>query len=425
MIRVPGFRWGIVLLLFLGTTLSFFDRQILSVLAPAIQKDLGIDDRSYSHVVMAFLLSYTLMFTLGGRFLDRVGTRLGLFLCVGVWSAASALHAGARNALHLGIFRFLLGLGEGGCIPGVTKGAIEWFPLRQRSRAIGIAIGGAAIGSLLAPPLAVWMEAHAGWRGAFLATGILGLAWVGLWLLLYRRPRESPSVTPEELAFIEDASGGTRTLPPEEAAWQETLIPWRRLLRLREVWGLMATRFLLDPVFYLYMFWIPKYLSHSRGASLAEIGRLAWIPFLTLDVANLLGGWASDRLVRLGLPVPRARKTVMGIAAALTPVSILAMFVESLPGAVLLLGVLMFAHGFWITNYMTLTGDLLPRRSVGTVVGLCGSAGGIGGFLTTWIVGIVSERWSLVPIFIAAGVMYPLGFLVILGTVGRAGRVRV
>ncbi len=425
MIKIPGFRWWIVILLFFGTALNFFDRQVLSILAPTITKDLGIDNESYSLIVSAFVLSYTVMFTVGGRFIDWAGTRVGLFLCVSVWTVASAFHAVARSAFQLGLFRFLLGLGEGGCFPGVTKGALEWFPLRQRSRAIGIAIGGAAVGAVLAPPLTVWLESTVGWRGAFLATGAFGLAWVVLWLLFYRQPRQSPFVSAKELAVIEDRSAGDAGAGPADAAWHDTLIPWRKLLAIREVWGLMATRFLLDPVFYLYMFWIPQYLSQSRGASLADISKLAWIPFLTLDVANMLGGWASDRLVRLGFSTRRARKTVMGIAAALTPISILAMFADSLTGAVLLLAVLMFAHGFWITNYITLTGDLLPRRSVGTVVGLCGSAGGVGGFLTTLAVGYVSQRFSLVPIFIAAGVMYPIGFLVILMTIGRSERVRL
>ncbi len=415
--KIPGFRWCIVLMLFFGTALNFFDRQVLSILAPEITRDLGIDNVSYSWVVSAFVLSYTVMFTLGGSFIDWVGTRLGLFFCVSVWTVASALHALARSALHLGIFRFLLGLGEGGCFPGVTKGALEWFPLRQRSRAIGLAIGGAAIGAVLAPPLTVWLASKTGWRGAFLATGLMGLIWIALWLAFYRLPRQSPFVSPEELALIEGDSGAA--VGAGEAS--EATLPWKRLLRLREVWGLMATRFLLDPVFYLYMFWIPQYLSQERGATLGEIGKLAWIPFLTLDVANFLGGWTSDRLVRAGFTVKRARLTVMGAAAALTPVSILAMFAGSMPAAVLLLSLLMFAHGFWITNYITLTGDLIPRGSVGTVVGLCGSAGGVGGFLTTPLVGYLSRQYTLAPIFIAAGVMYPLGFLVILLTVGRAG----
>jgi ACS family hexuronate transporter-like MFS transporter len=418
---VPAFRWWIAGLLFLCTALSFFDRQVLSVLAPTVMRDLGMDNTQYANVVAAFVLSYSLMFAVGGRFLDWVGTRRGMLICVSLWTVASAAHAWARSAWQLGAFRFLLGVGEGGCFPGVTKAALEWFPLRQRSRAIGFAIGGAAIGAVLAPPLATWMVGHVGWRGAFLATGAFGATWVLLWALFYRLPRHSPFVSARELALIEEDSPAG-SAPADDAAG---LLSWSELLRLRPVWGLLLTRFLLDPVMYLYMFWIPQYLSTAHSATLADIGRLAWIPFLTLDVANMLGGFVSDRLVRAGWSIGAARKTVMGVAAMLTPISILAMYVDRMDVAVGLMSVQMFAHGFWITNYITLTGDLLPPRSVGTVVGLCGCAGGLSGFLTTKLVGMVVDRFTFVPVFVAAGVMYPIGFLVILLTIGRVQRIGV
>jgi MFS transporter, ACS family, hexuronate transporter len=416
---VPAFRWWIAGLLFLGTALSFFDRQVLSVLAPTVMAELGMDNTQYSNVVAAFVLSYSIMFAVGGRFLDWVGTRRGMLICVSVWTLASAAHAWARSAWHLGMLRFLLGAGEGGCFPGVTKAALEWFPLRQRSRAIGFAIGGAAIGAVLAPPLATWMVGHVGWRGAFLATGGFGALWVLLWAIFYRRPRESPFVSTAELAMIEEDSRGG----PDAAAEPDVFLSWPELLRLRPVWGLILTRFLLDPVMYLYLFWIPQYLSEARSATLADIGRLAWIPFLTLDIANMLGGFVSDRLVRAGWSIGAARKTVMGVAAMLTPISILSMYVDRMDVAVGLMSVQMLAHGFWITNYITLTGDLLPPRSVGTVVGLCGCAGGLSGFFTTKLVGLVVDRFSFVPVFVAAGVMYPIGFLVILLTIGRVQRI--
>jgi len=416
---VPGFRWWILGLLFFGTALSFFDRQVLSVLAPTVIRDLGMDNEQYANVVAAFVLSYSIMFAVGGRFLDWAGTRRGMLLCVSLWTLASAAHAWARNVWHLGLYRFLLGVGEGGCFPGVTKAALEWFPLRQRSRAIGFAIGGAAIGAVVAPPLATWMVGHVGWRGAFLATGALGAVWVLLWAVFYRRPRQSPFVSAAELALIEEDAGSGQ----DKAAETDGFLSWPELLRLRPVWGLIITRFLLDPVMYLYLFWIPQYLSEARSATLADIGRLAWIPFLTLDVANMLGGFVSDRLVRAGWSIGAARKTVMGVAAMLTPISILSMYVDRMDVAVGLMAVQMFAHGFWITNYITLTGDLLPPRSVGTVVGLCGCAGGLSGFLTTKLVGLVVERFSFVPVFVAAGVLYPIGFLVILLTIGKVQRI--
>jgi ACS family hexuronate transporter-like MFS transporter len=416
---VPAFRWWIAGLLFLGTALSFFDRQVLSALAPTVIADLGMDNTQYSNVLAAFLLSYSIMFAVGGRFLDWVGTRRGMLLCVSVWTLASAAHAWVRSAWHLGMLRFLLGAGEGSCFPGVTKAALEWFPLRQRSRAIGFAIGGAAIGSMLAPPLATWMVGHVGWRGAFLATGGIGSLWVLLWAIFYRRPCESPFVSAAELAVIEEDSRGG----PDAAAESDDFLSWPELLRLRPVWGLILTRFLLDPVMYLYLFWIPQYLSEARAATLADIGRLAWIPFLTLDIANMMGGFVSDWLVRAGWSIGAARKTVMGVAAMLTPISILSMYVDRMDVAVGLMSVQMLAHGFWITNYITLTGDLLPPRSVGTVVGLCGCAGGLSGFFTTKLVGLVVDRFSFVPVFVAAGVMYPIGFLVILLTIGRVQRI--
>ena len=269
------------------------------------------------------------------------------------------------------------------------------------------------------PPLATWMVGLVGWRGAFLATGAFGAVWVLLWAIFYRRPRQSPFVSAAELALIEeDADSGQ-----DATAEDDVPLSWRELLRLREVWGLLLTRFLLDPVMYLYMFWIPQYLSTERSATLADIGRLAWIPFLTLDVANMLGGFVSDRLVRAGWSIGAARKTVMGVAAMLTPISILSMYVDRMDVAVGLMAVQMFAHGFWITNYITLTGDLLPPRSVGTVVGLCGCAGGLSGFFTTKLVGVIVDRFSFVPVFIAAGVLYPIGFLVILLTIGKVQRI--
>jgi ACS family hexuronate transporter-like MFS transporter len=406
---IPGFRWWICSLLFLATALSFFDRQVLSILAPAITRDLRMDNIAYSRVVFAFILSYSVMFAVGGRLLDRLGTRRGLLVSVAVWTASSFLHMLARGAGELAVFRFLLGAGEGGCFPGSTKGALEWFPKRERAAAVGFANGGSAFGAVLAPPLTVWIASLAGWRGAFAATGLIGLAWIVLWSIFYRAPKQSPFLAPRERRYIE--SGHSEE---EAAAAQAAVVPWRPLLRMREVWGLIVVRFLLDPVFYFYMFWIPQYLSQTRHASLAEIGRLTWIPFLTLGVSNMAGGWLSDALVRGGFTVNAARKSVLAAAALLTPISIFAVFVEGTAMAIALMSVLMFAHGFWITNYMTLIGDLFPGGAVGTVIGLSGSAGGIGGFLSSLAVGVVVQRFSFTPVFVLCGILYPLGLAVLL-----------
>ena len=260
--KVPNFRWWIAFLLFVATGLSFFDRQVLSTLAPVITRDLRIDNVAYSHAVSAFILSYAVMFTVGGRLIDWLGLRIGLALSVGLWTLASLLHGMTHSALELGLFRFLLGVGEGGCFPGTTKGAIEWFLRKERAVAVGFANGGSAFGAVVAPPVTVWISLRFGWRGAFFATGALGILWLVSWLIFFRLPQESRFVSPEELRHITE--GGERV--PSEAtggatARAEVLVSWSRLLQMKEVWGLMLTRFLIDPVFYFYMFWIPQYLS--------------------------------------------------------------------------------------------------------------------------------------------------------------------
>lgn len=400
----PGFRWLVATLLFLACGLSFFDRQVLSVLAPAITSELKMDNVAYSWVVFAFILSYSIMFTAGGWLIDRMGTRLGLLLSVAVWSLASLLHALAQNAWQLGVFRLLLGIGEGGCFPGAAKGVLEWFPKKERAVAMGFATsGGSAIGAVVAPPAIVWTVARVGWRGAFLLTGVVGAVWIAAWLLTYSRPPQRPE---------EDEEPG-----------KATTVSWTSLLRLREVRGLVTSRFLFDPVFYFYMFWIPQYLSQVRGASLERIGQLTWIPFLTLGISSVFGGLVSDKLVRAGVPVAKARKYIMLGAALLTPLSILAVFVHQIETAIALMSVLMFAHGFWITNYMTIIGDLFPRGVVATVVGLTGTAGGIGGFLTSLLIGKVVQTISYTPVFIVAGIMYPVCIVILLAAIRNGGSI--
>ena len=419
--RIPGLRWWIAVLLFGASALSFFDRQVLSVLAPQILSDLAISNREYSWAISAFTLAYSVMFTLGGRLIDRVGTRLGLGITVAFWTISSFLHALTQNAAQLTVFRLMLGVGEGGCFPGAAKGILEWFPARERALAMGIATtGGSAFGAVFAPPLIVFASQSVGWRGAFVATGVLGVAWVLCWFLFFRQPERSPWITDAERERI--ATERSIDAKPASESTNEPVWRWTELLGRNEVWGLLGTRFLLDPVFYFYMFWIPQYLHEERGASLEDIGRVAWIPFLTLGIASMLGGAVSDTLVRRGWSINRARKTIMAGAALLTPVSILSLVTPDLTAAVALLGVLMFAHGFWMTNYMTMIGDLFPSSTVATVVGLSGTAGGIGGFLSSLLIGSIVDLVSFGPMFVICGVLYPLGFVTLSLTIPKVQR---
>jgi len=345
------------------------------------------------------------MFTLGGWLTDRFGTRIGLAVSVGLWSLSNAMHGMVQNVWQLGTARFFLGIGEGGCFPGAAKGVTEWFPQKQRALAMGIAIGGAALGAVIAPPLTVYLISIFGWRGAFVATGIFGGIWVLVWLLFFHKPKKSPYITSKELALIE------KDKPQEEAKPERTkkmTVPFKQILRIKQTWGLISIRFLLDPVFYFFMFWIPKYLSEERGVSFERIGELFWIPFFALGISNIIGGGLSDRLIKSGLSVNRARKTIMGLAAALTMVAPLTVVASTAEMAIVFMSLIMFAHGFWITNYITITSELFGRNATSTVVGMSGSAGAIAGLLVNPLIGKVVENYSYLPMWIISGIMYPL-----------------
>lgn len=389
--------WILCWLLFVATALSFLDRQVLSVLAPSLMEELDMSNTVYSRVVSAFVFAYTLMFALGGWMVDKLGTVRGLALSVAVWSLASAGHALAAGAFGLGVARLVLGLGEGACFPAATKGATEWFPPEKRTLAIGIAIGGAAFGAVLAPPMTAWLAGRFGWRGAFVATGVIGLVWVVAWVLAGRRaPR--PTATPGAV---------------------QPAVPWRELLRQPLVWRVMAARFLFDPVFYFYMFWIPQYLARERGFSLKEIGALYWIPFLLLGLSNIASGQLSDVLVRRGWTPRQTRARLLSLAALLTPASCLVVFVPSAGWAIALMALLMAAHGLWICNFLATISDHFPARVIATVVGLSGTVGGGAGMLANLAIGPVVDHYSFTPLFMTSAVLYPLALLVLVGNPAR------
>lgn len=386
--------------MFAATALSFLDRQVLSVLAPQITAEFQMTNAVYSRVVFAFVLSYTLMFSLGGRLMDVLGTRLGLAISVVVWSAASGLHAVAAGAVSLGVARFFLGVGEGACFPAVTKGAVEWMPAEQRAMAVGVANGGSAFGAVLAPPLTAWVAGAFGWRSVFLCTALLGMLWLPAWLIAFRGLPSAASAAP----------------PVARASW-------RRLLARPEVRRLLIARFFFDPVFYFYMFWIPQYLSRERGMSLVDIGSLTWIPFFALGITNIAAGRLSDSLVARGWAPRRARLSLMFVAAMLTPASWLAALAGTPALAIALMSVLMLAHGIWIANFITLIGDTVALGEVGTAVGLTGTSGGIAAMLSNLAIGLVVDQFSFTPVFLVSALLYPAAWLILVTGRRRAARV--
>jgi len=396
-------QWSLCGLLFVATALSFMDRMVLSALAPEVMRHLKMDDMAYADVTNAFLLSYAAMFLLGGRLMDLLGTRWGMTLSVGFWSLASGLHSTVQNATQLSTYRFMLGVGEGGCFPGAAKGVTQWFPRRQRALAMGIAIGGASLGSVVATPLALFLAGAVGWRSVFIVTGLIGAAWVVTWWFLSGAASSAAC-----------ESESDRTTPAAQR------VPILALLPRKDVWGLALMRFLFDPVFYFYMFWIPKYLAEERGLPKDQIAALAWIPFLALGISNVAGGWVSDRLIRTGMPALRARKWIMALAALLSMSSGLAGLAGSVGIAIAMMALLMFAHGFWITNYVTVIGDRFPAGAVGTVMGLSGAVGALSGMMAQKGIAWSVTHYSYGPVWLASGLVYPLAFVVLILTVRDA-----
>lgn len=382
--------WVLCYLLCLLTALSFLDRQVLSVLAPTITAELHMSSVVYSHVLFAFLVAYTAMFVLGGYMVDRIGTSRGLMISLGVWSAASGAHAMAGGPLGLGIARFFLGLGEGACFPAVVKGATEWFPLEKRVLAIGLSNSGATFGAVAAPPLVVWLAARFGWRGAFAATAFFGAAWLVAWTLAQRGIPLAPAFGPSK------SGGGARELFSD-----------------RFLWRVLSARFLVDQVTYFYMFWIPQYLVRERHFTQTEVGEKFWIPFLASGVSSILAGKLSDALVCRGWQPRRARRMLLAVAALTTPVSWLVAVAPSASAAIAMMCVVMLAKGVWQTNYLGLLSDSFPVNRLATITGMSGTAGGIGGMISSLVIGVIADRFSFRPVFAMTALLYPAALLVL------------
>ncbi|MDX3914509.1 MULTISPECIES: MFS transporter [Olivibacter] len=391
---IPYIRWIIVFLVFIATGLNFLDRQILSITIIKIQKEFNITDIQYGWVNTSFLVSYALMFTIGGRLIERFGGKIGLAVAVGIWSTASALHGFMTHISHLVASRFLLGFGEGACFPGAAKTVNELFNKKERALANGIAIGGSAIGAVLAPVLTIQLSNRYGWRWCFIFAGLVGLVWVAIWLFL-RWPKQHKPKTYKEIY---------PSKPP---------LPFSQIFRNRSALLMLMIRFLLDPVFYFFMFWIPKYLNETKNVSFDDIGHFLWIPFLALGLSNIAGGYFSDTLIKKGYSVNKARKLVMGVAALLTLSAILIPQTSDLPSAITLMTILLFAHGFWITNYITAISDIFGDRATSTIVGLSGTAGAISGLVINPLIGWIIQQYSYTPLWLICGLMYPIAFLII------------
>ena len=401
--KIPHLRWGIAALLFFSTVINYVDRQALSVLAPVLTKELGISNIEYSNILTAFLAAYTLMYVGSGFLVDRWGARLALSVFIVWWSLANMSHALAVGVWSLGALRFLLGLGESGNFMAAFRVVSEWYPAKERALVHGLIQGGAAIGAIITPPLVTWIYSLYGWRPAFLITGGLGFVWLVFWLLLYHSPDKHPRITDAERALVL-----AETVPTAQAS----RVSWRQLAQYPQMWGLMAARFVSDPVWWFYLFWLPKYLVEQRGFTMVEMGMLAWIPYLSADLGALFGGWLSGRLVARGRSVLSSRFAVMLPCALLMPVSLAIHQAPSRAVTIALICVVTFAHMAWKTNQNTLTNDLFPKHLIGATSGLLAFGTGLGGTLFIWMTGHVVQGYGYGAIFIIMGLLHPISYLI-------------
>jgi ACS family hexuronate transporter-like MFS transporter len=419
-VKVSGLRWVMASLIFLATVINYVDRQTVSVLKKSISDDLGLSNPEYAAIQNAFLVAYAVSQMLSGRLYDVVGTRIGFTISIVVWSIAAVAHAAARSMTSFAFWRFVLGFGEAGNWPGAAKSIAEWFPPRERALGMGIFNTGAAVGGALSPPLIAWLASSWGWRPTFIITGTLGLLWLCLWLLLYRVPQEHPWLRDDERAYILE---GQREALPASAATRR--LTWRELLRYRQVWAVVVGRFLTDPIWWLYVFWLPSYFQEARGFSLAQVGWSAWFPFLAAGLGALTGGWASGHLIARGWSVDRARKTVMAAGALLVPAGILAMRAPSPYVALAWMGVVLFGFQVWINNLQTLPSDFFPGSAVASVAGLGGTAAAVASVLYNWNTGRVVDLMGYTPVFAAAALLGPLGLVAVLVLAGRIQRLEI
>ena len=396
-------RWYICTLLFFAATINYLDRQVIGILKPTLEKEFGWSEIDYSNIVFWFQTAYAAGLLLVGRVMDRLGTRKGFSMAVIFWSLAAAGHALARSVFGFGVARFTLGLGEAGNFPASIKTVAEWFPKKERALATGIFNAGTNVGVLAAAAIVPWVTASFGWKWAFIVTGLVGFVWLAFWWVIYRHPDDHPNLSEEERAHIQSD-------PPDP----DVKIPWIQLFPHRQTWAFAVGKFMTDPIWWVYLFWLPSFLNNKYGIDLKSVALPLIIVYLIADVGSVAGGWLSSSLIQRGWTINRARKTAMLICAiSVTPI-VFAAQASNVWVAVLLVGLAAAAHQGWSANMFTTASDMFPRRVIGSVVGIGGFAGALGGMIIAKVVGYVLE-WtdSYVPIFIIAASAYLVALLVI------------
>jgi len=409
-------RWLICALLFFAASVNYMDRQVIGLLKPTLQAQLGWTEEGYSNIVVAFQLAYGSSLLFIGKLIDRIGTRKGFSLAVLFWSISAMAHAAATSVLQFAVARFSLGVGEAGSFPASIKAVAEWFPKKERALATGIFNSGTNVGAIVTPLVVPWLTLRFGWRMAFIATGALGLLWIVAWLSLYRRPEESPLVSEGELALVQS--------DPEQIT--ATAVPWRTMLRLRQAWAVGLGKFFTDPIWFVYLFWMPDFLSRNLKLDLKGMALPLFVIYSGASVGSIAGGWLSSWLIKMGWSVNASRKTAMLVCAlAVTPIMLAGRTTDAWV-AVGLVALAAGAHQGWSANIYTLASDMFPRGAVASVVGFGTLLGTVSGMFISKMVGyILQTTGSYVPVFVLAGTAYLIALAFVQALAPRLERARL
>jgi len=399
-------RWMICGLLFFATTVNYMDRQVLALLKPTLQLQFGWTEIGYSNIVSAFQFAYAAGLLLLGKLIDKLGTRKGFSLAVFFWSLAAMAHAGASSVFQFAVARVSLGLGESGSFPASVKAVAEWFPKRERALATGVFNSGSNLGAIVPSLIVPWITLRYGWRMAFIATGALGFVWLLAWLAIYRHPEEDKKLSGPELAYIKSDLDGA-----QNRETTQTTIPLRKLIKLRQAWAIALGKFFTDPIWWVYLFWMPDFLNRNLGLNLAGTRLPLFVIYSGACVGSIGGGWLSSSLLKRGWSVNRSRKTALLVCAlAVTPIMIAAR-TRNAWLAILVIAIAAGAHQGWSANIYTLASDMFPKNAVGSVVGFGTMLGAIAGILVAKTVGyILQGTGSYIPVFAMAGLAYLVAF---------------
>ncbi|MEM1134349.1 MAG: MFS transporter [Bacteroidota bacterium] len=408
--KVKGLRWVIIGLICLATIINYIDRSALGIMWPSISEDIGMDKGDYALILNVFMVAYAIGQSVSGRMFDKIGTRFGFVISITVWGIATMLHAIARGVLSFSFFRVILGLGEAGNWPGAVKSNAEWFPIKERAMAQGIFNSGASIGSIIAPPLIALLWASFGWKMTFLFVGILGLVWVIPWLLINKNiPSKHPWITDQEKNYIlegqqDEASGENES--------EEKGLTVGQILSYKESWSVLVSRFFVEPIWWLFVGWMPIYLADTYGFNVKEIGFFAWVPYVGAALGSLSGGYFAGLLMAQNASVDKARKRTISVGGIIMFLGLIAtiLFADTPLKFVLIVALVLYGFQFAISNIQTIPSDLFSGKSVGTLAGLGGTVGVFSVIIMNFLVPIISS-YSYIPIFILIAVFVPLGIM--------------